>query len=603
VDYVQTLVVHVPQTARFHGLSGGWVYGCKSRTRRVVMSFFDQLSRRNVIWVAHLYVAVSWVILQMADLMFDAFALPEWSMRLAVVFLALGFPVALVISWVFEITADGIRRESADVQQRADTRRLKVAIFAFVPIALATVACDRVVPESPEAPANQSAVQAATPGRSIAVLPFINISDDPANVYFSDGLAEELLNLLSNIDELRVTARTSSFSFRDADTDILTIGRTLNVANALEGSVRKAGNRIRITVKLISTDDGIDLWSDANAVVDALRMSLLGDIPSIRETDPEAYTAYLRALHFYRQRTPDGYFRAIEQLEQAIDIDGRYAPAWSLLSATYSDMALIGALSFSESHEKALRAVETALEIDPDYPFANSSRAWMAMTSESDFDQAAKFFKRALSLSPGNATIIGNAAVFARTLGHVDRAIAMTEESLSLDPVSTNGYINLSDQLYRIGRNRDAAIAARKALKLTPGNDTARANMALAHLLAEQPQQAIEDITSADREFLKALVYSLAYASLGETLAADVNLDTMIENYADSSAFYIASIYAWRGEVDHAFDWLYLALEEQQAMLGVRTDPFLQNLHDDPRWAPLLEEVGLSDAQVAAIDF
>lgn len=496
---------------------------------------------------------------------------------------------------------------------------IKSAIAASAAFAIGIVACDRVTPDPQIRSDTVSLGQSQAAGRSIAVLPFANIGDDPENGYFSDGLAEELLNLLSEIDRLRVTARTSSFSFKDKDVDISSIGKTLNVANILEGSVGKSGNGIRITAKLVNTDDGSTLWSEtyernvdgvfaiqddiAKAVVDALQVSIVGDMPTVRQTDPEAYAAYLRALHLYRQRTPDGYEKTVTELQQALDIDRNYAPAWSLLSSTYTNMALVGLMAFDEAYDRALQAVETALELDPDYPMANSTRAFMAMTSESDYPSAAKFFKRALGLSPGNSDIIGDAAVLARTLGFADRAIAMTEHSLVLDPVSASGYINLSDQLYRADRPQDAAIAARKALDLAPGSDTARANLALAHLLAKEPQQALEDIAPVEGEFVEALVKSLAYASLGDTESADMNLDTLIVNYWDSSAIYIASIYAWRGDIEPAFEWLEQGIVEQQPMPGIRTDPFLRNLYDDERWDSVLRRVGLSDQQVAAIDF
>jgi adenylate cyclase len=583
------------------------------------MSFIDELRKRNVIRIALLYAVVSWVALQVAELLFEAFELPNWSMRLVIVIFALGFPVALLFAWIFEVTPDGIRRESEGVANRSSGGRVNFAIAVFAALAIGIVAYDRLSPRAELASDTPRLAQRSIPGRSIAVLPFVNISDDPANIYFSEGLAEELLNLLAGIDELRVTARTSSFSFRDKDIDIPTIGKTLNVANVLEGSVRKSGNTVRVTAKLIDTEDGYNLWSQtyertlddvfaiqdeiAKSVVDTLRMSILGDVPTIRETAPEAYAAYLHALHFYQQRTPDGYDRAVAYTRQAIAIDSNYAPAWTLLSSAYSNMALIGAMTADESYAKAHEAVEKALQIDPDYALANSARAWMAMTAEGDYESAARFFNRALRLAPGSSIIIGNAAVFARTLGQVDRAIAMTEESLSLDPVSSSGYVNLSDQLYRAGRAIDAGIAASMALELTPGNDTARANLALSHLLAEQPEQAIRDIEPAEREFLQALIYSFAYASLGDSEQADVYLTTMIDYYSTSSAIYIASILAWRGEIDAAFEWLTVGVDEGQPMLGIRTDPFLRNLHDDERWSVLLQQLGLSDDQVAAIDF
>jgi len=268
------------------------------------MSVFEQLKRRNVIRVAALYVVVSWLILQVADVLVDAFELPNWSMRLLIAILLLGFPLALAFSWIFELTPEGVMREteiSEGSNRRFARRTLNIAIALLLTLGIGIVAIERIIPED-------------VPARTIAVLPFVNMSDDPGNEYFSDGLSEELLNVLAEIRELKVTARTSSFAFKNKETDIPTIARQLNVANVLEGSVRKSGNQIRITAQLIDAASGYHLWSEtydrtlddifevqdeiAAAVVDALRLSLLGEEPRVRQTTPEAFSAYLQALVF-----------------------------------------------------------------------------------------------------------------------------------------------------------------------------------------------------------------------------------------------------------------------------------------------------------------
>jgi len=573
------------------------------------MSVFEQLKRRNVFRVAALYIVVSWVILQVADVLVDAYELPNWSMRLLIAILLIGFPLALALSWIFELTPEGVLRESEIAEgsnRRFASRKINVVIVIILTLGIGIVAIERIVPED-------------VPERTIAVLPFVNMSDDPGNEYFSEGLSEELLNLLAGIDQLRVTARTSSFAFKNEETDIPTIAQRLNVANVLEGSVRKSGDQIRITAQLIDAASGYHLWSEtydrtlddifevqdeiAVSVVDALRISLLGEEPRVRHTMPEAFAAYLQALHFYQQRTNDGYAKAIQYGQQAVEIDPEYAPAWTLLGATYSNLALTGQHPIEETYIKALAAVERALDIDADFALANSARAWLAMSYERDFAAAAEFFRRAQRLAPGNSIIMGNRAVLARTLGHTDAAIELTERGIELNPISATGYVNLTDQLTRAGRHNDAVAAATKAIELIPGNVTARANLALAYVLAEQPEEALAAAERTDWHFFQLLAQSLAHYDLGNFSESDEAFAAMIDEYSDSRAFYIATAYAWMNDADSAFEWLQRSVDQRQPMLGIRTDPFLTSLHNDVRWNSLLTETGLSDDQVAKIEF
>ena len=259
------------------------------------MSLYDELKRRNVFRTAVLYIVGSWLALQVADILFEAFELPSWSLRLLIAILIIGFPLVVVFSWVFELTPEGVKREtevgSGEVRAAA-VRRMNIAIVVLLVLAIGAVAIDRMVPES-------SVQQDTTlPDRSIAVLPFVNISDEPDSEIFSDGLSEELLNMLAGIPELQVSARTSSFSFKGSDADVRSIGERLNVAHVLEGSVRKTGDKLRISVQLVNTDTGFELWSAtfdrelddvfavqneiATETASALALSLVGEAPRVR---------------------------------------------------------------------------------------------------------------------------------------------------------------------------------------------------------------------------------------------------------------------------------------------------------------------------------
>ena len=339
------------------------------------MSFFEELNRRNVFRVAIGYIVSSWLLAQVADLVLENIAAPSWVMQTIMLVLALGFPVVVFFSWAYEVTPEGIKRESeVDRSQsivQTTSKKLDRSITAVLAIALVFLAVDKfMLSAEREKAAVESAVQEVTSQilaekkasdetikeleKSIAVLPFVNMSDDAGNEFFSDGLSEEMLNLLTKIPELRVTSRSSAFSYKGKDFKISDVGRELNVNNVLEGSVRKAGNQVRVTAQLIQVDGDVHLWSEtydrslenifaiqdeiATAVVKQLRLKLLGDMPKTRETDPEAYALFLQARHLSNLLTPEGWQRSNVLYQQAIAIDPEYASAWAGLGRNYINL-------------------------------------------------------------------------------------------------------------------------------------------------------------------------------------------------------------------------------------------------------------------------
>ena len=288
-----------------------------------MVAFFAELKRRHVFKVAATYVVTGWLVAQAAEFLLENFAAPQWVLQAIVIVLILGFPIAVVLAWAFELTPDGVQRDSADEVQRL-----------------------------PEVTGLPTLLPVDIPSQSIAVLPFADMSPDRDQEYFSDGLTEELLNLLAKVPGLHVASRTSAFSFKGKQEDIRDIAEKLRVRHVLEGSVRKAGDQLRITVQLIKASDGYHLWSEnydrsmanifaiqdeiARAVVESLKPQLLDETPVAQETSSEAYNLYLQALHYKRQRTPDSLDRAMDLLERAVAIDPEYAPAWALLSSVYA---------------------------------------------------------------------------------------------------------------------------------------------------------------------------------------------------------------------------------------------------------------------------
>ncbi|MSQ99288.1 MAG: tetratricopeptide repeat protein [Xanthomonadales bacterium] len=391
-------------------------------------------------------------------------------------FLAIGLPFAVFFAWAFELTPEGLKRESEVDRTQSITpqtgKKLNLMITVVLLLAPGYFVVDKFVLSSTreqaaiESAVNQAASQAVTDqaaaaesDNSIAVLPFVNMSDDKSNEYFSDGLSEELLNLLAKIPQLRVIARTSSFAYKGTTTKIADVARELNVAHVLEGSVRKSGNQVRITAQLIRASDSSRLWSDtydrslddvfaiqdeiSAAVVEQLKITLLGAAPAAKETDPAAYVLYLQARQLFRQGTAEGFEQSIVLYQQALAIAPDYAAAWAGLSESYSRQAGKGLRPFAEGYTLAREAADKALAIDPDNAAAHAELGWIAMSYDGDLSAAARHMERALQLDPTNPDILLNAADLTVNLGRTEEAVALGEYVVSRDPVNARGQARL----------------------------------------------------------------------------------------------------------------------------------------------------------------
>jgi TolB-like protein/Flp pilus assembly protein TadD len=603
-------------------------YNIKARGPWV--SLFTELQRRNVFRVAIAYLAGAWLLSEVATTLFPLFGFSDTPARIVVILSAIGFPLFLVFSWIFEITPEGLKLEK-DVQREASLTRqtdkkLDRVIVVLLILALGYFAVDKFILE-PERVADiieEATQQVRTEAflesygdQSIAVLPFVNISADPKQEYFSDGITEEILNLLAREPNLRVISRTSAFSFKGRNVKIADIAKELGVRYILEGSVRRSEDRVRVTTQLIEATTDRHVWSEsyertlgdifaiedeiAASVLPAIEHQLTGRPLTVRRTDPAAYSLYLQGLHFFLQRTASGLDLAVEYALRVIEIDPEYAPAWTLLGSAYINQVNVGKRPWAESYRLATEAIDRSLALAPDFAFAHSARAWVAMAQERDYIAAAAHFRRARALAPNNAIVLGNNSVLAVRLGRLDEALQLTERSIELDPTNSVGYANRSDQLIRLGRPAEAERAARKALALSPGMNAAQSNLALALLLQEQPTAALKAVQTLESETVRQAILALAYYSAGDWGAADRSLALLEQRHAQNSAYLVALVHAWRGEVEDAFRWLDKAIEEKQSVFGIRTEPFLRVLHDDPRWEITLEKVGLGNRQVGDI--
>ena len=544
---------------------------------------WEELKRRKVVRVVLAYIVVGWGLIQVADATLEPLHLPEWAGTLVIWLIALGFPVAVILAWTLDITPKGIQ--------------------------VTRTAAEETPPSLPAAPADAS----------IAVLPFDNMSEDPANEYFSDGITEEILNLLAKIPELVVISRSSAFAYKGKDIHVPQVAAKLNVANILEGSVRKAGNRVRITAQLIDARSDTHRWSEtfdrtlddifavqdeiAAAVSSALKLTLVGGVPTVPVTVSEAHDLYLQGVHFFNRRTEAGYRKAIDYFRKALDHDPEYAPAWLMFGKTHVIMADLGYIPWKEGYSIARDACGKAVSLDPDGGATHGHRGWIAWSYDRDYATAARHFQKAIELQPNDLATLNNTACFADIIGRPQLAISLVKRAIRLQPTEPIPYVNLAQWYTALGQFDEAEASARKAIELNPEIYVAPSQLAITSLLRGDTETALELTKDLKFERQDAAVKAIALYELGDIDASDRVLGAYIERHADGDACSIARVYAWRRENDRAFEWLDRAIEEGQIMDNVRTEPFFRNLHDDPRWEQTLTRVGLADSQIAEIDF
>ena len=590
-------------------------------------SIWGELKRRNVVRVAIAYVIIAWLTLQVGDTLAPALHLGEWVNTALAFFLILGFPMALFFAWAFEITPEGITLEKHVVRDESIThhtgRKLDFVIIAMLVVALGYFGYDKFILNPDRSVAEidaavqvareevANAVERQESAKSIAVLAFADLSPEGDQEYFSDGISEEILNLLAKVPEMRVTSRTSAFSFKGQNVDIPTIAGKLNVAHVLEGSVRKSGDQLRITAQLIEVATDTHLWSAtyerqlesvfaiqdeiAAAVLDALRVTLLGDEPKAVETDAEAYILYLQA----RKLTYDGFSEETAQKAEALllktlDIDPRFAPSWTLLGGVYRSQASQFVLRpIDEGNELARHAIQQALAIDPKYGEAYAVLAEIESVYDRDFVTAFRHLQQALAFDPNSIHVLTTAAKLNGRLGHMDEAIDLARQIIASDPLSVKGYSQLGANYRRAHRPDEAVDAYRMALKLGP--DSLGFHYLLGAALLDQgdTKAALALMEKVPFEGNRVLGTAVVRHAMGDAGASDAALQDLIENWGAGSDYQIALAYAFRGEIDHAFDWLEQAYENRDGGLAnVKMDAWLINLHDDPRWEPFLDKMG-----------
>ncbi len=462
---------------------------------------------------------------------------------------------------------------------------------------------------------------------SIAVLPFANRSASADDEYFCDGLADELLGVLSKIKGLRVTARTSSFQFKGAKDDVSTIGRKLEVATLLEGSVRTAGNRIRVSVQLVNVADSSHLWSEtydrtlddifsvqddiAHAVVKELRVLLLGhgaDSETSGEAraevraaavgrgrNPEAHLLFLQGRYLYSRIANADLVAGLEMLRRAVTLEPDHALAWATLGQAYPWAAGTGLMPPEEGMERGREAAQRALAIAPDLAEGHTALGRVQHWYDLDWAGAEASFARALELAPGSADALQGAGMLAFCLGRHDRALDLLRRSIDADPLSMIGPSYVVRILHSSGRLAEAEAGLRALLARSTSATRERAVLAAVLLEQGRPEEALAEARAEASDWARQWSLAMVYWSLGRRAESDEALALLERDHADDSGFQIAQVRAARGEFDAAFEWLERARASRDAGIALsRVSPQLAPLHADPRWPAFLQRLGLA---------
>ena len=485
----------------------------------------------------------------------------------------------------------------------------------------------RIAPLREVGAAASALAQRAGEPPSIAVLPFVNRSRNEDDEYFSDGLADELLNVLSKIRGLRVAARSSAFTFKGKGATVAEVGRALNVATVLEGSVRKAGDRMRISVQLVKVADGYQLWSEtydrtlddifavqddiAQAVVKELRATLLGETAQTkagteateavaaavkgRSTNPEAHRLFLQARYFIDRTTQEDTAKGRGYLHQALALEPEFALAWAELGRAHLADANWGWAPAAEGFGRAREAVTRALALEPDLPEALVALGWIQMLHDRDWRGSEASYRRALELAPGNAVVLHQAGFLVGNLGRFEDAIALGRRAVEQDPLSASSYFFLGTIFWIAARPAEASAALRKAVELAPQRAVTRAWLAISLLDSGRADEALAQALLEPEEWGRLFALGIIHAAAGRTTESGEALRSLAEKRGGEAAYQVAELHALRGETDLAFEWLERAYQQRDAGIGwTMVDPFLRSLHSGPRWSAFLRKLGLA---------
>jgi TolB-like protein/Flp pilus assembly protein TadD len=602
--------------------------GSHARHALVHFRVFEQLKQRNVFRVAVLYLVVCWLILEPVHVVFHMLEVPAWANRLVVMLMAVGFPAVVIFAWVYEITPEGLKPTTevphGQSIRRLTGRRLDRAIIAVLAVALAYFVADKFwiskhfpAPQAAASTAQDSAARVsaapataaafAPPPHSLAVLPFVNISGDKEQEYFSDGLTEELLNSLARINELQVAGRTSSFYFKGEHTDLTTIARKLNVAAVLEGSVRRSTHTVRITAQLINAVTGFHLWSEtydrdlgdvlklqteiANAVASALKVTLLGDVTAKVELggtrNPAAFDAYLRASKaFSTAHGVSDFHTVIAAYTDAISLDPNYALAFAARSIALSSATeqFAKGSSIRNGFDEALTDARKAIALAPELAEGHLALA-LYFDDSLDFARADEEYGRAMDLAPGNPQFLRTYGRFATWMGRLDAGLAAARRVVVLDPLDPRSHYRLGQALLYARRYGEAIAAYNDTLTLDSANALAYGFRGIAYYMLGNFQSARASCEIEPDFWVSQWCLAVTYDKLGRHADAEAVLAKYRTSLGEGNSYQYATIYAQWGNTTKALEGLEMALRVRDGnLVYVKTDPLIDPLRKEARF-------------------
>ena len=579
----------------------------KETKKPFISTFLTKLRKRHIIETLAAFIGGGWLVYEIVHWVLVAhYHLPEKLLDITIVTLFCALFCTLLWRWF---------------SGREKPRKFKLELVLIPLVLLIAVILDINLLLHLKSPESE-AIPTSKWKNSIAVLPFVDMSPQKDQEYFCDGMTEELINRLSNIRELKVPARTSSFVFKGKAEDIREIGRKLDVQTVLEGSIRKIDNQLRVTAQLVNITNGFHLWSDtynrelkdifsiqdeiASTIADKLKLTLLSDekarLVKHSTENLEAYNLYLLGRYFYYKTTEEDMNKAIRYFEQAIGKDPGYALAYAGQATCYSVLCTTGYLAPKESYPKAKEAVVKALELDEELGEAHASLGYLKFFLDWDFAGAERDFKRAVKLSPGNVDVYILNSLYLAFLGRFDEAIAGFKRAVELDPASPLTYTYLGGFGYQMAGRYDESIdQIKKGLDMDPSIFLGQLFLASVYALKGTYGEAISQAdkvlsawpTLEDVQVLSFLGWVNAVSGRQEKARNFLNrmLDLRARRYVD--AYLIGAVYAGLGEKDKAFEWLTKAYEEHAGQLVcIRVDPWIKNLRSDPRYEELLKKMG-----------
>ena len=594
--------------------------------------FLQELRRRRVVRAGATYAVVAWVVMQVADVAAPALRLPSWTVTLVVFLALLGFPVALVLAWFFDVTPEGLHRTESNPRRESQPqssperdgvaenthpeepsprgiRNPKVALATGIAagIILGLAGVGAMTTFGADAVGEDGRLE------SIAVLPFVNMSPDPDNEYFSDGVTEELIDALAQVPGLKVAARTSSFRFKGRSPDVREVGEVLGVEAVLEGSVRKRGDRVRITAQLVAAEEGYHLWSesydrtltDVFAVQDEIARSIVEEL-DVRlpggenrrmveeETlDPEAHRLYLQARHAGLDRTRQGLERSVQLFQQALARDSSYATAWAGLADTYSLLGSYRIIPLTEGKSRAEQAARRALAIDPETAEAHATLGSIH-AHRHQWEAAEAAFQRALQLKPSYARAHHWYSMLLEILGRREEALDQIRQAEALDPLAPAIVGTRSYLLHFAGKHRVAIELAQKSRELT-GAAEDMAWVAFTMAAGGRPEAARRELGQLGEHLephvTRALNVASTLALLGEEERALAFLDP-VQTEGTATSFARAAVHAAAGRPDSAVHWLEgtrMGFNEVFFLSLATFDP----VRDDPGFRRFKDELGL----------